>query len=178
MVPRGGLAWGELDEAQRAALIDLLGSVLSTEGLRIVREQMAADDVLAAEQEEGGGGERQLHFGSDYYYVSFLGAAASTSPWMLQFGGHHFAINATVVGPHVSLSPSLTVGQPLRFKLQGEEIDIVEEEVSEAAALMESFTEAQREAALVGSRRIDLVGLRRAAGVRHSAVLQGAIARL
>src|SRR5580704_278955 len=35
-------------------------------------------------------------FGSNLYYISFLGKPSTTSPWMLQFGGHHLALNITI----------------------------------------------------------------------------------
>ncbi len=142
---------------------------------------MAADDYLANEEAAGGGqvdggappddaaplAERPagagpgngggLTFGSDYYYVSFLGAPSVTSPWTLQFGGHHLAINATVVGSDVTLAPSLTGGQPVRFTANGEEIYIVEEEVAEATALLNSLTVEQQSQAVLGTQSIDLV---------------------
>ncbi len=37
----------------------------------------------------GGGGVR---FGLDEYYIALLGTPSATSPWMIQFGGHHLAI--------------------------------------------------------------------------------------
>ena len=46
--PRTGMAWGELDEGQRAALMGLLRAVLGPEGVANVQEQMAADDALPA----------------------------------------------------------------------------------------------------------------------------------
>ena len=42
-------AGGDLNDGQRAALRNLLGTVLSPYGLNMVQEQMAADDVLKAE---------------------------------------------------------------------------------------------------------------------------------
>jgi len=32
-------------------------------------------------------------FGRDLDYVSFLGMPSEKNPWMLQFGGHHLALN-------------------------------------------------------------------------------------
>lgn len=43
----------------------------------------------------GGGGAQ---FGKDLYYISFLGTPSMTEPWMLQFGGHHLALNITIAG--------------------------------------------------------------------------------
>ena len=41
----------------------------------------------------GGGGPS---FGEDQYYLAFVGTPSDTAPWMLQFGGHHLAINLTL----------------------------------------------------------------------------------
>lgn len=76
---------------------------------------------------------------------------------MLQFGGHHLAINATIVGPNVTFAPSLTGGQPTMFLVDGQPVYIVEKEAEQAAALMASFSEAQRAAVVRGSQSINLV---------------------
>ena len=96
-------------------------------------------------------------FGADNYFVAFLGAPSATAPWMLQFGGHHLAINATVVGPNLTLSPSLTGGQPTRYMKDGKPIYIVETEVKQANAVLASLTPDQRKRAVVSPQRIDLV---------------------
>jgi hypothetical protein len=167
---RKGMAWGDMSEAQRTVLMGLLGAVLGPEGVENVREQMAADDVLRvpdsspgnASPRNGAPGNRPpagppVKFGSDYYYISFLGTPSTTSPWMLQFGGHHLGINATVVGPNVTLSPTLTGGQPVTFTRNREAIHIAAEEVDQARALLNSLTDAQRQKAVIGTHFIDLV---------------------
>jgi hypothetical protein len=154
---RGGVRWGDLTDKQRSALQALLATLLSPKGVRLVHHQLAADDILrsrgglAAASDWANGIER----GSDYYYVSFVGAPSAASPWMLQFGGHHLAINATVVGSNVSLSPMLTGGHPVRFTLNGESVDMVGEEVERATLLFNSLTNQQRSRAVVGTRRIE-----------------------
>lgn len=220
--PRAGVRWGDLDETQRAALMEMLGTLLSFDGLRMVQEQMAADDVVAANDTGPGGppageapadatdapadaaegeaassetpgeiasgelteaaadepadaanetteaeeddndgppdGERPpVNFGSDWYFVSILGEPSDTEPFMIQFGGHHLAINATVVGPDVTLSPTLTGGEPLKFTLNGRDVYIVEEEAVQAAQFLESLSEEQRGTAIVSDERVDLV---------------------
>lgn len=42
-----------------------------------------------------GGPPRDIGFGRDNYYIAFLGAPSLTEPWMIQFGGHHLALNIT-----------------------------------------------------------------------------------
>jgi hypothetical protein len=150
-VARGGVAWGDLNAEQRSALMALLGTLLSGDGVRMVQEQMAADDTL--DTRPGG----RVRFGSALYFVSFLGEPSATEPWMLQFGGHHLGINATLVGPNVTLSPTLTGGQPLKFTLNGRPVYIVEEEAVQAAYLLASLTDAQRDKAIVSDARADLV---------------------
>ncbi|WP_161884362.1 DUF3500 domain-containing protein [Deinococcus alpinitundrae] len=152
---RAGVKWGNLSAAQRMALTTLLSTVLSTDGLKMVQQQMAADDVLKA---QGGGGN--LQFGSDEYYVSFLGSPSTTTAWTLQFGGHHLAINATVDGSNITLAPSLTGGQPIYTTVNGQTITVVEDvpqEVKDAHTLLDSLNAAQQAKAMISTQRIDLV---------------------
>lgn len=76
---------------------------------------------------------------------------------MLQFGGHHLAINATLVGPNISLSPSLTGGQPQKFDFEGKPIYIVEKEAVQADAMLKSLTDDQRKKAILSTTLGDLV---------------------
>lgn len=171
LVRRTGMAWGDMDAAQRVALMKLLGAVLGSDGVENVQEQMAADDVLRASAGDPGSrgpgsgapgrgapaNPPTVNFGSDYYYVAFLGAPSTTAPWMLQFGGHHLGINATVAGPNLTLSPSLTGGQPLKFMVDGRPVYIVLKEAVQGTALLNSLTDAQRERAVISTQFIDLV---------------------
>jgi hypothetical protein len=160
---RVGLRYGELDADQRARLTALLEAVLSPYGVQVVRDQMGADDVLKGDAGLGGGppggGQRGggPGFGSDNFFIAFLGAPSAAKPWMLQFGGHHLAINATVVGPRLTLSPSLTGGQPTRYMKDGKAIYIVETEVKQANAMLAGLDAGQRRRAVISLQRIDLV---------------------
>ncbi|MFC4453594.1 DUF3500 domain-containing protein [Deinococcus sonorensis] len=151
---RSGVRWGDLNATQRAALATLLGTVLSADGLKMVQQQMKADDVLKS---QGGG---NLQFGSDEYYVAFLGTPSATTAWTLQFGGHHLAINATVAGSNITLAPSLTGGQPIRTTVNGQSVTVVEEvpqEVKDAVALLGSLDAGQKAKAVISTTRTDLV---------------------
>jgi len=96
-------------------------------------------------------------FGSDLYYISFLGMPSITQPWMLQFGGHHLALNITIAGSKGVLTPTLTGAQPATFKLNGKTIRPVGRESDKALALLRSLDESQRKQALLSYRVADLV---------------------
>ncbi|TVV73329.1 DUF3500 domain-containing protein [Sphingomonas solaris] len=150
-VERGGIMRRDLTVAQKAALDALLGQVLSERGVRNARMQMAADDALV------GGPGPGADFGSQFYYVAFLGQPSVAKPWMFQFGGHHLAINVTFVGPEASFSPMLTGGQPLTIRYEGRKVYITREEVDAAQALLASLNPAQRKAAVLGDQPIQLL---------------------
>lgn len=153
LVVRGGVKRGDMTEDQLAALDALLAAALSADGVNNVALQMAADDALAAAE----GGPGGLIFGSAYYYVSFLGEPSTSAPWMLQFGGHHLAVNATFNGPDASFAPMLTGGQPLQITYDGEEVFITERETAAAQALMDSLSAEQKAEAVRGATPINLL---------------------
>src|SRR5262245_4060412 len=94
MFQRQGLRLADLTATQKAAVMNLLTVALSRDGYRKVTEIMKGDEVLRTGQGGGGrGGGRGggPAFGEDEYYLSFVGTPSTTSPWLLQFGGHHLA---------------------------------------------------------------------------------------
>jgi hypothetical protein len=150
---RVGLRYGDMTPDRRARLNTLLEAVLSPYGMQMVRDQMGADDQLKANPGQGGG----PGFGSDNYFVAFLGDPSTTRHWMLQFGGHHLAINATFAGPRLTLSPSLTGGQPTKYVKDGKPVYIVETEVKQANAMLAGLDAGQKRRAILSPQRIDLV---------------------
>lgn len=101
-----------------------------------------------------GGGDM---FGSDLYFISFLGTPSTKQPWMLQFGGHHLALNITIAGTRGVLTPTLTGAQPALFKLNGKTIRPVGRESDKALALLQALDETQRKQAVLGYQVADLV---------------------
>jgi Protein of unknown function (DUF3500) len=148
---RNGLKLGELSSTQQAALFTMLGSVLSARGLQQISEVIDGDEVLKT---SGGG---NLIFGRAEYYVSFLGVPSSTNAWILQFGGHHMAINATVAGANIALTPSLTGGQPTSYTLNGKTAQPIIAEVEAGFKLVNALDAAQQKKAILRSNFIDLV---------------------
>jgi hypothetical protein len=96
-------------------------------------------------------------FGAELYYISFLGTPSATQPWMLQFGGHHLALNITIAGSQGVLTPTLTGAQPALFKLNGKTIRPVGRESDKALALLKALDESQRKQAVLSYQVADLV---------------------
>jgi hypothetical protein len=149
MFERQGIRLGDLTAPQRTAVMTLLQAALSPMGYRKVTEIMQGDEYLrvngdgrgprgggppAGSAPRGGGpppggnpGGRAGRgggpsFGQDEYYLAFLGTPSTTSPWILQYGGHHLAINLTLSGSRASMAPSLPATQPATFTFEGREI--------------------------------------------------------
>lgn len=108
-----------------------------------------------------GGGNRPAWngpmFGKDLYYFSILGKPSETQPWMLQFGGHHLALNITIAGEHGVLTPTLTGAQPALFTENGKTIRPLAGESDKAIALLNSLDDNQRKQAILSYRLADLV---------------------
>jgi hypothetical protein len=178
IVPRAGLSMGELTQAQRSAAMALLSSALSPRGLEKVQQIMDGDEVLKATDSGRGGGPPQgrngggppqgrgggrggpgggLPFGKDLYYISILGTPSEKNPWMLQFGGHHLALNITISGEQGILTPTLTGAQPALYTLNGKNIRPLGQESDKAQALLNTLEENQKKQAVLSFRLADLV---------------------
>ena len=107
---------GELSPAQRSAAMALVASVLSKRGFEKVQQIVEGDEVLKANE------RNNPMFGKDLYYISILGTPSETEPWMLQFGGHHLALNVTIAGEHGVLTPTLTGAQPALYTVDGKTV--------------------------------------------------------
>ncbi len=151
MSPRAGLKLGDLNASQRAAALALVSSTLSKRGFEKVQEIMEGDEVLKTKE-----GNNPI-FGEDLYYISFLGKPSEKSPWMLQFGGHHLALNITIAGEQGILTPSLTAAQPALFTLNGKTVRPLGQENDKAFALLAALDETQRKQAVLNYRVADLV---------------------
>lgn len=157
---RNGLRLGDLTAAQRRAALDVMAAALSRNGYEKITEIMNADEVL---KNAGGGatGGRQgrggIRFGLDEYYMAFLGAPSATTPWTIQFGGHHLAINVTVVGADNVMTPSLPATQPAKYVLNGQTFRPLGHENDKAFALMNALDPAQQKQAILNYQVSDLV---------------------
>ena len=157
---RNGLRLGDLTAPQRAAALAVVAAALSTDGYHKVMEIINGDEVLKT---EGGGatGGRQgrggVRFGRDEYYIALLGAPSLTTPWRVQFGGHHLAINVTIAGGQSVMTPSLPAAQPARYVLNGETVRPLGHENDKAFALVNALDANERRQAILNYRVDDLV---------------------
>ncbi len=181
-VPRGGISLKEMNSAQRSAAMTLVASALSPRGFEKVQQIMEGDEVNKNTDQGppgnggprprssnggpppsfGGGGNRRPSwngpiFGKDLYYISILGKPSEKDPWMLQFGGHHLALNITVAGERGVLTPTLTGAQPALYTMNGKTVRPLGQESDKAFALLQALDESQRKQAILSYRLADLV---------------------
>ena len=176
---RNGLRLADLTPPQRDAAMATLAAALSKSGYQKVVDIMNGDEVLKNQgggrtggrpgapagrpgaPAAGGGGRGGrgggVVFGRDEYFIAFIGAPSATNPWMLQFGGHHLAINVTMVGSENVMTPSLPAAQPARFVLNGQTIRPLGNENDKGFALINALDENQKKQAILNYQVRDLV---------------------
>jgi hypothetical protein len=54
-------------------------------------------------------------YGETLYSIAFFGTPSTTKKWMLQFGGHHLAVNETFSGSEITGTPYFVGVEPLSF---------------------------------------------------------------
>jgi uncharacterized protein DUF3500 len=151
MVARAGLGLKDLNADQRAAAMALVSSALSRRGFEKVKQIMEGDELLRTK-----GGNNPM-FGKDLYFISILGKPSEKGPWMVQFGGHHLALNITFAGERGVLTPTLTAAQPALYTLDGKTVRPLGQESDKALALLNALDEGQRKQAVLGFQTADLV---------------------
>jgi hypothetical protein len=144
---------GDLSGPQRKAAMELLASTLSKRGYEKVLAIVEGDEALKASS----GGRGGAMFGRDLFYISILGKPSVKDPWMLQFGGHHLALNITIVGREGILTPSLTAAQPAKYTVDGKTVRPLGAENDKAFALINALDEGQRKQAILNYKVADLV---------------------
>jgi hypothetical protein len=149
-VPRPGLALGTLNPAQRQAAMRVLQAVLSPMGYEKVLDIMGSDQVLS----EGG---TNYASGAAYYTIGIFGKPDTSSPWMLQFGGHHLGLNVVIAGADGVITPTLTGAQPAVYQRDGKTVRVLARENDKAFAFLEALTPDQRKQAVLDYEVRDLV---------------------
>lgn len=181
-VPRGGMSLKQMNPAQQTAAMALVAAALSPKGFEKVQQIMEGDEVNkgtggglppavanGAPPPPGSPGSRAAGnvpnrpawngpiFGKDLYYISILGRPSEKDPWILQFGGHHLALNITIAGERGVLTPTLTGAQPALFTSNGKTVRPLGGESDKALALLNALDETQKKQAILGFKLADLV---------------------
>ena len=149
-VPRPGLRLGSLTNPQRAAAMHLLQAVLSPMGYQKVLDIMGSDQALT---------DAGTNFASceAVYTIGIFGKPSVSTPWMLEFGGHHLGLNIVIAGPGGTMTPTLTGAQPSVYKRGEKTVRVLAQENDTAFALLDALTEKQKKQAILNYQVHDLV---------------------
>ena len=149
-VLRPGLRMGSLSGAQKSAVMHLLQTMLSPMGYQKVLDIIGSDQVLS----EAG---QNFCSGAACYTVGIFGEPSETKPWMVEFGGHHLALNIVIAGANGVMTPALTGAQPSVYQRDGKTVRVLAQENDKAFALLDALDETQRKQAILNYQVDDLV---------------------
>ena len=137
---RNGLKLADMTPAQEQAAFALVATTLSREGYQKAMEIVDADQVLETRSAPTRKPGAPIRFGRGEYYVGILGKPSATEPWMMQFGGHHLAINVTLAGRASVLAPTHTGTQPASYSVDGKLIRPLGDENDRAFELVHALS--------------------------------------
>ncbi|MCB9464279.1 MAG: DUF3500 domain-containing protein [Candidatus Eisenbacteria bacterium] len=143
---RNGLGFGDLDdeqlEAAKAVIRTAAGTALS-EGYSEFWQVVTADSLL--------GTVAGNNYSKDLYFISFLNSPSTSSPWMLQYGGHHIAVNIAYNGATIGGTPMFVGVEPTSWT-NGLATATLENEHDALAAMLAGLSASElSQAALSGS---------------------------
>jgi hypothetical protein len=154
---RNGLKLGAMTPAQEKAALALVAATLSPDGFRKAMAIVDADQELEVRSAPARAATAPIRFGRAEYYVSILGRPSMTEPWMMQFGGHHLAINVTLAGSANVLAPTHTGAQPASYSVGGKLIRPLGDENDRAFELVNALTDEQKKQAILSYEVRNLV---------------------
>jgi hypothetical protein len=154
---RNGLRFGDLTPQQQDAALALVAAVLSHTGYQKVLAILNADQRLEDSSAPTRTATARTRFGRVEDYIAILGTPAPSGRWMVQFGGHHLAINVTIVGRDTVLTPTHTGAQPAVYELNGQTIRPLGKENDKAFALLAALDPAQRKQAVLSYQVRNLI---------------------
>jgi hypothetical protein len=147
-VTRHGLALSALSTTQKAAAEALINAALTTQGQATMKGLRAADGYLAT---------AATGYGENLYYISFLGTPSTTSPWILEFTGHHYTFLASVKGDFVSMTPNFVGVEPLTFTYGGVSYTAMGSQQSALLAMLKGLDSTQLASAKLSQAYDDLL---------------------
>jgi hypothetical protein len=154
---RNGLKLGDMTPAQEKAALALLAATLSRDGYGKVMSIVDADQVLETRSAPTRQASARIRFGRAEFYLAVLGKPSASTKWMLQFGGHHLAINVTFAGAQQVLAPTHTGAQPASYIVEGRTVRPLGNENDKAFALVNALSEDRRKQVVLRYELMNLV---------------------
>ncbi|HVG23485.1 MAG TPA: DUF3500 domain-containing protein, partial [Thermoanaerobaculia bacterium] len=137
---RNGLQFSTLSATQLEAALAVAQAALSSAGYGTFEGIRMADDVL------GSLGQSNV-YNSGIYFIAFIGTPSSTGEWILQLGGHHYALNFYYHGSVESPTPYFTGMNPGTFMLNGQSYAPLKPKTDAMVAMIAGLDATQRAAA-------------------------------
>ena len=149
--PRKGISLGELNPEQRVKAHHLIEAGLSSQGYLKASGIMQLDEILL--HLSGQDKAEKPMFGLRFYWLSFLGEPGSDKPWGWQLDGHHLALNFSVAGREVAMTPTFMGADPHEIR-EGAHAGwrVLGAEDDKGLALMNALDPEQRKKALLGEQ--------------------------
>ncbi|HEX6084351.1 MAG TPA: DUF3500 domain-containing protein [Thermoanaerobaculia bacterium] len=135
-----GLQFSTLSSTQLEAALAVAQAALSTAGYGTFDGIRKADDFL------GSLGPSTV-YDSGIYFIAFIGTPSSTGEWILQLGGHHYALNFYYHGSVESPTPYFNGMNPSTFTLNGQSYSPLKPKTDAMVAMMAGLDTTQRAAA-------------------------------
>lgn len=136
---RQGLLFSSLSATQLEAAKKIIKAASGTSTTNGYSEFLGINTADAYLGTLGGG-----DYSSGNYIIAFLGTPSTSTKWMLQFGGHHYAQNIIIdKGAIVSTTPSHQGVEPTTFSFEGTDYAPMSDEKEAMADMLASFTAAE-----------------------------------
>lgn len=150
-VAREGIKMADLTAEQQKAADAVLQVALSSAGFEQDANIRKSDDELNRLGGQGADG-----FGALVdYYIAVYGTPSTTSPFMVQFGGHHLARTLTYNGDKVSQTPQFVGSEPTSFQAGGVTVEPVKPESTAMFGMIAGLNDTQKNAAKLTSGTFD-----------------------
>lgn len=147
---RNGLQFSTLSAAQLESALNVAQAALSSAGYGTFHGIRVADDVL------GSLGPSNV-YNSGIYFIAFIGTPSSTGEWILQLGGHHYALNFYYHGSVESPTPYYTGINPHTFTLNGQSYTPLKPKTDAMVAMIGGLDTTQRAAAKLSGTFSDVL---------------------
>ena len=147
-LPRQGISFEDLDEAQRESTFALMKVGLSAKGFQRSRDIMRLNYTLA----EITSNFEELD--EWFYYFTIMGEPSADQPWGWQLDGHHLIVNYFVLGDQVVMAPTFMGSEPVIAKSgKYKGVSVMQDERRRGLELMGSLSAEQKAKAVLATAK-------------------------